>query len=519
MKANQYVVFNAITMNLKTILIILISFLSSRFLLQALGVEGFGLYSLIVGISATLEFVCSGISSTTSRYTILALGKHSLEYSREVFNTLSRANNKLIIWFLAILEVFGMIMILYVLDLPRAKIITSIVIFQIMVLDTYYKFKVIPYNSVLLAKENFLFINVLAIIVALLRLGFIGLLFIVPYNRIIIYATIMFFLSYLSRLITKRFTTNRYPEAHLDEMKYFNISLQNEVFSFLRFSWIGQVAPIIKRQGTGFLLNLFSGGVIYNASYSAAVQVASLSDMAFSPIAGTILPQTLKGYSEGNVSRFKNLTFFNAKLSILFSWIFIIPLLLEPDYILNLWLKEVPPHTSEFLSLVLLDELIRQVTNGLSMSSVAHVRVKRVYLLTASIQSVAFIALLVLLKIGFQFWTIFYFNIGVSVILMIINLFFAHKYIDINLSIFVSKVILPSFLIGGITIAVMLYLRTRIFTSNINTPLGIMILSFIISTVLFIIFLLNREEKRKVMILTKELAFNVRLHKGIRLDK
>lgn len=510
MNENQYVAFNSIIMNIKTFIIIIISFLSSRYLLQALGVEGFGLYSLIVGVTATLEFIISGITSTTSRYTIMAICKNNLEYSREVFNTIIKANKKILKWFLIVLEVFGMVMILFVLKVPKGFLMTSIIIYQIMVWDTYFKINIIPYNSVLIAKENFLFINAVAILVALIRLGFILLLFYIPSNKVIVYVFLMFILSYFSRFISKKITVNRYNEAYFDRRKYYNHSLEKEILSFLKYSWIGQMASIIKKQGANFLINIFSGGVIYNATYAAANQLASVSDMAFSPLSQTIMPQALKSYSSNNFARFQNLTYFNSKLAIMLSWIFIIPFLLESDFILNIWLKEVPRYTSEILTLVLIDEMIRQLTNGLGISSIIADKIKNIYLLNTILQSVAIFVSIVFLLIGFQFWIIFEINIANTIIFTFINLIFAHKYVKIDFYNYVKNIVVPSLLIGGISIGLLLFFKFQLSTSNAIASLGILTMSFTITFLLFVFFLFNKEERSKILKIKKEILIKIR---------
>ena len=129
-------------------------------MLEALGVDGFGLYSLVLGISITLEFIFSGLTTTTSRYTSMAIGKNDLIESRKVFNTVNVVNRKIMIVFLLVLELFGMVMLFYVLKIPNEQFNTAIIIFQILVADSYFKIKIIPYNALLTAKENFLFIEI-----------------------------------------------------------------------------------------------------------------------------------------------------------------------------------------------------------------------------------------------------------------------------------------------------------------------------------------------------------------------
>ena len=160
-------------MQAKTAITIVVSFLTSRYVLQLLGVDGYGLYYLIAGVTATFEFLCSAMISTTSRYFTLAQAGEDLKHANTVFNTIRANNQKLIYIILLIIEVFGLIMLFFVLSIPEGKMLTSIIIFHIMIIDTYYKLKVIPYNALLTAKENFLFINIVSVSQTLAKLVFV----------------------------------------------------------------------------------------------------------------------------------------------------------------------------------------------------------------------------------------------------------------------------------------------------------------------------------------------------------
>lgn len=488
-------------MNVKTFIVIIIFFLSSRYLLMALGVEGFGLYNLVVGVSVTLEFIFSGLTSTTSRYTSMSVGKGDLVRSRQVFNTVNSANNKILIWFMLILEIFGLVMLYFVLKIPADYFKTALIIFQVMVLDSYFKMKVIPYNALLTAKENFLFINLVAIAVAILRLGGILLLLIYPFDRVIVYSLLIFILSYLSRAYTMQYCKKKYDEAYLDKINYYDKALEKDVFSFLKYSWIGQLSSIVKKQGANFLLNISSGGVALNAAYAAAGQVTAVSDMAVSPVSAAMQPQIIKSYSVGNHDRFMNLTFLNSKLAVFLSGIFILPLLFGADFILNLWLKNVPEFTGEIMILILIDEFIRQLTNGLSFSAIVKTEVKKIFLTTAVVQSIAFIISFLMLKIGFSFWVIFFVHIVVSLLVMVINILFVHFNLNIKSLLYSKKVILPSIgvalFLGGI------YHLLFDIVKHIY-PLYVMGVVFVITAVLLFIFLFDSVEKIKI----KTVAFD-----------
>ena len=496
MEKNQYILFNTIIMNIKTLIIIVLSFITSRYTLKLLGVEGYGLYFLIAGLTATFEFLCSAMASTTSRYFILAEGKKDFNNSNILFNTLHFIYKKTTTIILLIIEVFGIIMLFTFLKIPEGKVVTSIIIFQIMVFDTYYKLKVIPYNSLLIAKENFVFINLVSIGQSILKLGLVLFLFLIPTQRIFLYTASIFILSYFARFYTQKFVSRRYFESFLDKTKV-DFSIKKDIISFLKYTWIGQLAGIIQTQGTNFLLNIFSRGVIYNATFAVARQVTSVSDMAFTPISQTIMPQTLKSYSEQNYSRFQNLTIFNSKLGIMLSWLVIIPLFVEIDFVFNIWLEEVPPCATYVARVILISEMIKQLYNGLSMSCVVSDKVKRIYLFQTIIRIVVFMSITLLLYfIHFIPLYIFYVDILVNIVYLFLYLQFV-KRLGIKIGNFVKKVLIPCCIGGVVSIVLALKIQSFIFFGFISHLL------FVIGIVLvllffFIFFVLSKEECTKI---------------------
>lgn len=494
MNKNHLIVFNTIVMQAKTVITVVVSFLTSRYVLELLGVEGYGLYYLIAGVTATFEFLCSAMISTTSRYFTMAQAGEDLGHANTVFNTIRANNQRLIYIILLIIEVFGLIMLFWILRIPEGKMLTSIIIFHIMIIDTYYKLKVIPYNALLTAKENFLFINIVSVSQTVAKLAFVLALFIIPFDyRLIPYALAILAISFAARYITQRYVTKKYDEAYIDKNNV-DLELKRDVFSFLKYSWVGQLSSIIRSQGTNFLLNVFTGTVSINAAYGVSKRVTGVTDMAFTPISATIVPQTLKSYSEKNYSRFEKLTLFNSKLGIILSWMVIIPLFIEADFVLDVWLKEVPKHAALITRLVLTAEMIRQLYNGLSMSFLVTDKVKRIYVLQTIIQSIAFLSMIVVWMIDkSNVFVVFAVDIVATAVNLMVFLFYMKDYTGIKALKYITNVIVPS--VGGILLMLlMLYLKGYICT-NFITNLAFSIFIAFVVVIYFYLCLFSKSEK------------------------
>lgn len=494
MNKNHLIVFNSIVMQAKTVITIVVSFLTSRYVLDLLGVESYGLYYLIAGVTATFEFLCSAMVSTTSRYFTLAQAGDDLDRANTVFNTIRINNQKLIYIILLIIEAFGMMMILFVLKIPEGKLWTGIAIFQIMIVDTFFKLKVIPYNALLTAKENFLFINIISVSQTIAKLLFVLALFLIPYDyRLIPYALAILTISFAARLITRRYVSKKYQEARVNKDKI-DLELKSDVFSFLKYSWVGQLSNIIRGQGTNFLLNIFTGTVTINAAYGVSKRITGVTDMAFTPIADTILPQTLKSYSEKNYTRFEKLTFFNSKIGVILSWIIIIPLFIEADFVLDVWLKDVPENSVLITRLILIAELLRQLYNGLSMSFLVSDKIKKIYVLQTVIRAVSFLVLVAVLLVDrSNVFIVFVFDIVVTIIYLVVYLFCMKEYTGIIASKYLARVILPSG--GGAALMfLMLYLKD-LFCVSFITNLIYSVFIFVLVTAYFYVCLFTKEEK------------------------
>lgn len=501
MDRNKLMVNNSILLNIKTVIVIILSFLTSRYVLSLLGVEGYGLYYLVAGVTGTFEFLCSSMLGTTSRFTTLAEGKHDAAYSNVVFNTLRKNNNTITIWILLIIEVVGLLMLFFVLKIPQEFKIVSLIIYQIMVVDTYFKLKVMPYNSLLIAKENFLFINCVTIGQSVLKLSSVLLLFLVADRyRLVSYSLVITLISFIARYITIYYVDKKYDEAKI-RVDVIDEDLKKEMLSYLKYSWFGSVSSVIKSQGTNLLFNIFTGLTTFNAAYGVSKQITGVNDMAFGTTAQALLPQTLKSYSENDYGRFRRLTIFNSKLAVILSYLVIIPLFVEIDFVFGIWLEVTPEYAIKISRIILVSELIRQTYNGLGMSTVASEKVKKVFLLQTIFQVVVFVSTIIILSLNNQnIFILLYADVFISFVNLLLNVVFSHKYIQISAKYYFRSVILPAFVCSLIFIPLFMYFKDMIATTLVLNLLYIFVMVLLVG-MYFVFVVLSREEKDSIKVM------------------
>lgn len=495
-EGNKLLLFNTVILNIKTIIVLVLSFLTSRYVIASLGVDGYGLFYLIAGVTGTFDFLCSSLLATTSRFTILAEGKHDSSFSNTVFNTLKKSNLRIIIWILVVLETVGVFLLLVVLNIPSGLKLTSFVVYQVMVVDTYFKMIVMPYNSILIAKENYLIINLVIVGQSILKLIFVLLLFLLPINiRLIVYTISIMFVSLMGRSYTIYYVEKHYSEAKNDKTKY-DKTLAVEMFSYLKFSWIGSVASIVKSQGSNLLFNIFTGLTTFNAAYGVSKQITGISDMVFGTTAQAFMPQTIKSYSENNIDRFKKMSLFNGKLAIMLSYIVLIPLFIEIDFVFGIWLVETPKYAVTMTRIIIISEMFRQSYNGITMSTVVNDKVKKLFLYQTVIQVIIFaFTILFLLFNQNDIFLVLYSDLIVSALFLVLNLLYNQVVLNIKIADYLMKTILPTATI------VILYFYTClkfISISQTNVIENIILIFCIVITliILFYYVLFNSDERR-----------------------
>lgn len=124
------------------------------------------------------------------------------------------------------------------------------------------------------------------------------------------------------------------------------------------------------------LINVFFG-VKVNAARAIAVQVDTAMSQFVNSFTTAINPQITKSYASGNTDYMYKLITYGSKFSFFIMLIMVVPVVLEADTILGLWLKKVPVDTVVFLRLVIFSTLASSMGNSMMTGVLATGNVKR----------------------------------------------------------------------------------------------------------------------------------------------
>lgn len=223
------------------------------------------------------------------------------------------------------------------------------------------------------------------------------------------------------------------------------------MLGFTGWNMFGTVAWTAKDQGASILLNIF-GGPVYNAARGVSGQVTGAIRNLVSGFQTAVNPQITKNYASGNREATCSLLCKSSKFSFFLMLIVSVPVLAEIDYILKLWLVEVPPMAALFTRLVVLESLFDTLAGPMITSLMATGRIKCYQIVVGTILLLNIPIAYILLKAGFHIST----PLIVSIVFMLLGnasrIIFCRNMLGLSLRTYARTVVMPITIISLLSI-------------------------------------------------------------------
>ena len=425
---------------------VFISLYSTRLVLAALGVTDFGIFNLVAGAIAMLTFLNAAMSSATQRFMSYAEGKGDFQAQVGIFNM-----SVLLHWVIGfavviLLEFAALFLFDGILEIPEDRIYAAKVVFQCMVVSTFFKIISVPYDAVINAHENMFLVAVLGVLEAFLKLGIAVYITYAQFDGLITYGVLMALMAVVLLLIRRVYCHRTYDEVTVNIRKHYQKALFNEMGSFAGWSFLGSSTSVIANYGQGIVLNMFFGPVV-NAAQGIAIQISGQLGAFSTTMLSALNPAIAKNEGAGKRSSMLKMTTMGSKMSFFLLAFMGVPVLVEMPYILNLWLKDVPEYTVIFCRLLLLRNLIEQLTIPLTTSIKAVGNIKGFQIASTLLNIVPLCLAFVFFKWGYAPYSLYLIFIGYSIVNGILILWYAQKYTGIEVADFLLNVVLRCFLV------------------------------------------------------------------------
>lgn len=493
LNSNKKILRNSLSLYVRMGFTLLVALYTSRVLLNKLGVDDYGLYTIVGGLISFLGFLNMAMSSTTQRFLAFDIGKGSKIELNKTFNLSVLIHSSLSILVLVIGEIIGSWYVLNVLNVANNQRTLAFIIFQLTLCMFIIKIMQVPFSATITAHEKMNIFARISIIEAFLNLGLLFILNFIENDKLILYTSmllginlIIFFLNFL------------YCKFNFKEIKlkfYYNKLKFKEMLSYSSWSLIGNLAVVSRGYGINIILNLFFG-VVINAAYGVTMQFQSAISMFTDSFRMAINPQIIKNYANNNMDRMYELIYLSSKFSYFIMLFLIIPAWINIDFILKLWLVNPPEYTSVFVRLSVIYLLIESVSGALITAVQATGKIKNYQIVTGIIILLNLPISYLFLKLGYEPHVTYVISIIISVLALLSRLFFLRRLIDFPLKQYYNKVI-SRILITFPIICAYVYVVKDYNNSFIEVVFNVG-LSMLLAIILIFTFGMNSAEKNTI---------------------
>ena len=482
---------NTLILYFRQIVVMLVSLYTVRLVLNNLGTEDYGIYNIVGGVVVLFTFMNSAMTNTTQRFLNFALGKNDTEQVRNVFSISFIILSIISLLFVLLAQTFGLFFFNTLLNIPTERQSAAFIVYQLSIVTTVIGIYRIPYNATILAYEKMSFFALLSLFEAGLKLLVVLLLPIFLFDMLIMYAILILATGVIITLVFKVYCNRTFETARFKYTK--DKKLLSELANFSGWSLLGDITRLVKRNGVNILLNIFHG-VTVNAAMGIATNVNAAIFRFVGNFQTAFKPQIVKSYSTNDHDYFIKLIFTTSKLSFCLLLFFVLPLLINLDFVLGIWLGYVPEFVVIFTKLFLLSSLIEAIDGPLWMSIQATGNIKKYQLILSCFMYANLPLSFLFLRMGFSpAWPLII-KLSLDFISLVWRIFFLGELIKLPVSKFFRSVIMPVSIVAVISTVI-----TNISFNIFKLDLLSLVFSSIISTIVIgfsVYFLvLNRDEK------------------------
>lgn len=469
---NKRIARNTVFLYFRMLLVMGISFYTSRVVLNTLGIDDFGIYNIVGGVVVLFSFMRGGITSAIQRYINYALGKNDHGYVQQIFISSFHILGWLSAILLVVLETAGLWFVNHKLSIPPGSMFATNVVYQLSILTFIAGVLRSPYESLIMAHERMSFYAYISIVEALLKLLIVFMLVIVSADKLILYASLTLVVTLVISLI---FAIYNRIHFRLRVFGRYDRGIVRDLTSFSGWNIFGSIADIGYQQGTNVILNMFYG-VAFNATMGIGNQV---KNAVFSFVRNIVIaanPQIYKLYAAGQTDEFEHLVLRISKFAFFLFLCIAIPLIFNMEYILCLWLGDLPPKCSRFCVLIIIFCLIDTLTGPLWTAAQAQGDIRLYQIYTSAIMLLNLPLTYIFFRCGFAPEYLLYIQIAVVILTLIFRIFFLNHKKIIPASGYLRNVILPVSVVSAVSLALCLVINAAhpacgLGRLAVNTPL------------------------------------------------
>lgn len=474
------------------IFVMLISLYTSRVVLQALGVDDFGLFNVVGGVVGLLTFFNRTMEKSTQRFLNIAMVKGDDGDLEEIFASSVTVHLLIAGLFLLMGETIGLWFLNAHVNIPEGRELAANIVYQATLLSVCATFISLPYSAAVIAYERMTFFAVVSIVEVILKLGIAWLLLLHEGDRLSLYGVLLLLTHILNALMFFVYCKKKHP------ILKFRLSANREnfkkIFGFVSWTLVGQFSVVGCNQGNVLLVNMF-----YSLAANAAMSIGNHVNNAIVSLTTNFQtafnPQITKSYADGDYGYLKALVYSTSKISYCILFVVALPIAFNIDWILDLWLKEVPDLSNTFAILFMINGIVNALSMPFNFTVLSSDNIRNFQLVTAVFFLADIPITYFLFSMGMPPTTVLWVKIAVITAILFVRIYYASKVVPtINLQSYSRSTLLPLLFMSMLVIELAFILNSRASTMFLRILYSLVIELFSFALIWFMCFKKSERE-------------------------
>ncbi len=438
---NKRIAKNTLLLYFRMLFTMLISLYTSRVILHTLGVEDWGIYNVVGGIVMILSSVNWALSSATQRFLNYELGTGNFIKLKKVFNATFMLHLAFGLAIVILAETVGLWFLKTQIHFSPDRVGAAHWIYHFSVLCFFIGITQVPFGAIIGAHERMNVFAYLSIMEVSFKLLIVYMLTWFDFEKLKLYAVLVFIVTLISASIYRIYTY-----LHFQETKFMVVkekAIYNDLFSFSAWSFLGSIVYAISTEGINILVNNFFGAAV-NSAKGIAMQIEGVLRSFTGNFQSAANPQITKYFAANEKENMEKLVFRSAKFSLFMVFILALPIMIELPYILQLWLKDVPPYTYYFALFILINTLVESSSGPLFTAIQASSKIKHLEIGASLDLAFTFLFTYVFYRLHYPPQTTILVSIFFNLLFYIVKLLLIKKILGFSIKKFMLDVHIPA---------------------------------------------------------------------------
>lgn len=435
---NKRIAKNTLVLYVRMLFLMAISLYTSRVILDALGVEDYGVYNVVGGFVALFSVLSKSLTSASTRFINFEMGKGSSGRLKDVFATSVCIQYLMAILIAVLCELVGVWFVNNKMVIAPDRLFAANWVFQFSIFTFCSNLITVPYNAAIIAHERMKTFAYVSVFEGCAKLGISFLVMVSPIDTLIFYAALICALQFCIQAMYRIYCRHQFEECKTS--LHYDSSIVKEMGGYAGWTFIGTSASIIRNQGGNILINLFFGPAA-NAARGVANQVLHAVNGFVTNFTMAINPQITQSYARGDYNYMLKLVYMGARFSYYMLLVLCLPILLNTTYILSIWLKEVPEGAIIFTQLTLIFTMLESLSHTLIKAQQSTGQIKWYQIIVGGIQLLNVPISYIVYRLGGAAESFIYVAIGCGIACLIARIIMLRPYVKLDSWDFIKNVV------------------------------------------------------------------------------